>query len=126
MLLVILSLIMYFYFVKKKNQSSIGLKISNRDMCFLENATTHMILREKKYFSHLPMKRAYFNTISDSRKLIEGSDRVVLLLPEGTISAINNALYWSKSQKNLLSFKVLCQGKKIILSSFDYLGQRKN
>ncbi|XP_059284821.1 uncharacterized protein LOC132038113 [Lycium ferocissimum] len=78
-------------------------------MCLLDSATTHTILREKKYFSHLVMKRAYVNTISGSTKLIEGSGKATLLLPGGTILAINNALYCSKSRRNLLSFKVIRQ-----------------
>ena len=104
-------LIMYFYFMKinKISQSSIGSKMSNGDICLLDSATTHTILREKKYFSHLVMKMAYVNTISGSTKLIEGSGRAALLLPGGTILIIDNALYCSKSQRNLLSFKVIRQ-----------------
>ena len=111
MFLVFLFLMMYFYFMKinKNFQFSIGSKMSNGDMCLLDSATTHTILREKKYFSHLIMKRANVNTISGSTKIIEGSGRAALLLPGGTILAINNALYCSKSQRNLLSFKVIRQ-----------------
>ncbi|XP_060203039.1 uncharacterized protein LOC132631479 [Lycium barbarum] len=83
--------------------------MSNRDMCLLDSATTHTILREKKYFSHLVMKRACVNTISGSTKLIEGSGKATLLLPGGTILAISDALYCSKSRRNLLSFKVIRQ-----------------
>ncbi|XP_049348517.1 uncharacterized protein LOC125813072 [Solanum verrucosum] len=83
--------------------------MSNGDMCLLDSATTNTILREKKYFSTLIVKKAYVNTISGSAKLIEGSGRAALLLPGGTILTIENALYCSKSQRNLLSFKVIRQ-----------------
>ncbi|XP_015075510.1 uncharacterized protein LOC107019595 [Solanum pennellii] len=73
----------------------------------LDSATTHTILREKTYFSR--MKKAYVNTISSSTKLIEGSGRAALLLPGGTLLVIDNALYYSKSHRNLLSFKVIRQ-----------------
>ena len=52
------------------------------------------------------MKKAYVNTIVGSTKLIEGSGRVTLLLPGGTLIVIDNALYCSKSHRNLLSFMV--------------------
>ena len=45
------------------------------------------------------------NTISDSAKLIEGSGRANILLPGGTKIHIDDALYSTKSQRNLLSFK---------------------
>ncbi|KAL1112667.1 hypothetical protein V6Z11_D02G140800 [Gossypium hirsutum] len=48
---------------------------------------------------------AHINTISDSSKLIEGSRRAIILLPKGTKFVIDDALYSTKSQKNLLSFK---------------------
>ena len=83
--------------------------MSNGDVCLLDSATTHIILKEKKYFSNLVMKMAYVNTISGSTKLIENSGRATLLLPGGTILNIDNALYCSKSQRNLLSFKVIRQ-----------------
>ena len=45
------------------------------------------------------MKKAYVNTIVGSTKLIEGSGRVTLLLPGGTLIVIDNALYCSKSHE---------------------------
>ena len=45
------------------------------------------------------------NTISGSEKLIEGSGRANILLPGGTKIHIDDALYSTKSQRNLLSFK---------------------
>ena len=71
--------------------------MSNENVCLLDSATTHTILKEKKYFSNLVMKMAYVNTILGSTKLIEGSGRVTLLLHGGTILSIDNALYCSKS-----------------------------
>jgi len=59
--------------------------MSNGDMCLLDSATTHTILREKKYFSNLVMKMAYVNTISGSTKLIEGSGRATMLQLGGTM-----------------------------------------
>ena len=55
------------------------------------------------------MKEANVNTISGSTRLIEGSGRANLLIPGGTNLAIDEALYCSKSQRNLLSFKDIRQ-----------------
>ncbi|TYJ26271.1 hypothetical protein E1A91_A07G108400v1 [Gossypium mustelinum] len=74
-------------------------------MCLTDSATTHTILKDKKYFSHLTMSNAHVNTISGSSKLIEGSGRAIILLPKGTKFIIDDALYSTKSQRNLLSFK---------------------
>ena len=49
------------------------------------------------------------NTISGSPKLIEGSGRANLLLSGGTKIHIEDALYSTKSQINLLSFKDIRQ-----------------
>ncbi|TYI19550.1 hypothetical protein ES332_A07G172200v1 [Gossypium tomentosum] len=51
------------------------------------------------------MSNAHVNTISSSSKLIEGSGRAIILLPKGTKFVIDDALYSTKSQRNLLSFK---------------------
>ncbi|TYJ23409.1 hypothetical protein E1A91_A08G190000v1 [Gossypium mustelinum] len=51
------------------------------------------------------MCNARVNTMSGSSKLIEGSGRAITLLPKGTKFIIDDALYSTKSQRNLLSFK---------------------
>ncbi|KAG4152580.1 hypothetical protein ERO13_D04G130650v2, partial [Gossypium hirsutum] len=48
---------------------------------------------------------AHINTISSSSKLIEGSGRTILLLPKGTKFVIDDVLFSTKFQRNLLSFK---------------------
>ena len=55
------------------------------------------------------MKGVNVNTISVSTKIIEGSGKISLLLPGGTILSINNVLYCNKSQRNLLSCKAIHQ-----------------
>ena len=45
------------------------------------------------------------STISGTSNLIEGSGRANIRLPKGTRFHINDALYSSKSTRNLLSFK---------------------
>jgi hypothetical protein len=47
----------------------------------------------------------HVNIISDISNLIECSGIAYILLPEGIKLIINDALYSSKSRRNLLSFK---------------------
>ncbi|TYI93570.1 hypothetical protein E1A91_D02G144500v1 [Gossypium mustelinum] len=77
------------------------------DVKTIDSATTHTILTNKKYFSHLIMQKASMSTISSSAKIIEGSGRSNILFPRGTEFQINDALYSPKSQRNLLTFKYI-------------------
>ena len=62
-------------------------------------------LKIKKYFKILKLYKTDVNTILGSSNLIEGSRRVIIMLPKGTKFCIDDALYSSKSSRNLLSFK---------------------
>ncbi|KAL4038648.1 hypothetical protein IC575_002271 [Cucumis melo] len=84
-------------------------KMNNEDLCLADSATTHTIHKSKKYFSTLTMLEANVNTISGSTSLIEGFGRVNLILPKGIKFTISNALFSSKSKRNLLNFKDIRQ-----------------
>ena len=79
--------------------------INMGDECLVDSGTTHTILRCKEYFSQLSPAETHISTISGTSNLIEGSGRACILLPEGTKLMINDALYFSKSTRNLLSFR---------------------
>ena len=49
--------------------------------------------------------KANISTISGTTNLVEGSRRANIMLPNGTRFHINDALYFKKSRRNLLSFK---------------------
>ena len=85
--------------------SRIGHITKEEDMCLVDSATTHTILKNEKYFTSLNKYEGNVCTISGSIKLIEGSGRANILLPEGKKIMINDALFSPKSQRNLLSFK---------------------
>ena len=80
-------------------------KMNDSDICLPDNATTHTILREKKYFLNLIVTNASVSTIFSTSDLTEGSGRENIMLPNGTRFHINDALYSSKSKRNFLSFK---------------------
>ena len=79
--------------------------ISPEDLCLNDNATSHTILKNDKYFSSLIMQKVNVQTISGSINLIEGSRRANIMLHEGTKLCIDNAIYSTKYERNLLSFK---------------------
>ena len=80
-------------------------KMIEEDLCLVDSATTHTILKDKKYFQNLTLIKAKVNTISSSSNIIEGSGRANFMLPKGIRFCVDNALYASKSRRNLLSFK---------------------
>jgi hypothetical protein len=75
------------------------------DLCLANSATTHTVIKNKKYFQELTLNKAKVTTISRPSNLIEGSGRANIMLPKGTIIYIDKALYSSKSRRNLLCFK---------------------
>ena len=83
----------------------LGLNNCDDEICLIDSATTHTILKHKGYFSQLNMGETNIHTICGSAKMSEGSGRATIFLPEGTKVVINNALLSTKSRRNLLSFK---------------------
>ena len=78
---------------------------SNVEACLVDCATTHTILCDKKYFSNISLGKSNVNTISGLVNLIQGSGRATIILPRETKIHINDAIYYAKSKRNLLSFK---------------------
>ena len=75
------------------------------DACLADCATTHTILRDKKYFSNFTLTQSNVHTISGSVDLIKGFGKAAIILPKGTKLKIEDALYYNKSSRNLLSFE---------------------
>jgi hypothetical protein len=79
--------------------------MDSQDSCLIDSATTHTILQDKKYFLDLILAENNVNTISGASNIVEGSGRACIILPNNTKLYIDDALYSSKSRRNLLSFK---------------------
>ena len=79
------------------------------DACLANYATTHTILRDKKYFSNFTLAQSNVHTISGPVNLIKGSGKAIIILPKGTKLKIEDAFYSNKSSRNLLSFKDICR-----------------
>ena len=81
------------------------LNIDDEDICLVDSASTHMILKKKRYFYHLTTQKSNISTISGNINIIEGFGKAHVLLPGGTNLKIESGLYSPESQRNLLNFK---------------------
>ena len=101
---------MYFVSLIKNMDSPYPfIEHNNEDLYLIDNVTTHTILKNENYFSQLTIYDANVSTIIDSKKLIEGFRKVVIFLFDGIKFVINDALFSTKFQRNLLSFKDIRQ-----------------
>ena len=73
--------------------------------CLANSATTHIVLRESTYFTNFIPKNANLTTLSSLPNLIEGYGKTHIMLSNGTILTIDEALYSLRSGRTLLSFK---------------------
>lgn len=78
---------------------------NKEDIFLTDNAITHNIFNNEKYFAYLSIREANVNIIICNAKMIEGSGRANIILQQGTIITIGDALFSLKSPRNLLSFK---------------------
>ena len=67
------------------------------DACLDDYATTHTILRDKKYFSNFTLVQSNVHTISSPVNLIKGSGKTTIILLKGTKLQIEDPLYSNKS-----------------------------
>ena len=74
-------------------------------LCLVDSATTHTILKDRKFFHTLTEKRVSVTTIANGNVLIVDSGRASLILPMGTKLIIDDALLYPQSTRTLLSFK---------------------
>jgi len=77
---------------------------SEENICIIDSGTTHTILKSKMHFSYLTLQDAVVHTISGSAKLIEGSERAIIMLPCGTKVDINKTLYSPEVSKKIVEF----------------------
>ena len=93
-----------FYFIFLE-ETWLSLIITLRSTVMTNSVIMHIIIKNKKYFSHLTLVETNVHTISGLADLIEGSGRANIILSRGTTFIINDALFSSRSRRNLLSLK---------------------
>ena len=80
--------------------------MKNEDiLCLVDSATTHTILKDRKFFHTLTEKRGSVTAIVNDNVLIVGSKRASLILRMGTKPIIYDELLYPQSTRNLLSSK---------------------
>ena len=77
------------------------------DVCLVDCATIHTIIRDKRYFLDLILTNVNISIISCTTNLIEDFGRANIMLPNRTRFHINDALYSIKSTRNLFNFKYI-------------------
>ncbi|KAM1432931.1 hypothetical protein ACFXTO_015417 [Malus domestica] len=73
--------------------------------CLTDSATMHTVLRKRIYFTNFIPKNAPLTVLSSLSNLIKGYGKARIMLSNGTILTIDEALYSSHSRKTLLSFR---------------------
>ena len=78
------------------------------DLYLSNTATTHIILKENKYFEYLTLTKPNVTTISGLTDMIKDFGRANILLLNNTKLGIKDVLYSPKFRRNLPSFKDIC------------------
>ena len=89
-----------FFLVISEIYVLFGLKMNEDDICLADCETL-----DKKYFLKLTLIKTNVSTISGTTNLVEDSEKVNIMLSNGTRFYINDTLYSSKSRRKLLNFK---------------------
>ena len=77
--------------MKNMEISMIGPYINDKNLCLVDSATTHTILKDLKYFSYLRMQISNVSIICGSASLIEGFERAYITLPRRTKFVIDDS-----------------------------------
>ena len=74
-------------------------------LCLVDSATTHTILKDRKFFHTLIEKRRSVTIIANDNVLIVGFGKASLILSMGIELVIDDVLLYPQSTRTLLSFK---------------------
>jgi len=64
---------------------NVGTSTNDKDVCLINSATTHTILKSNKFCSCLVMRELNISIISSTTNIFEGSKRAIILLPRSLI-----------------------------------------
>ena len=73
--------------------------IEKKDVCLHDSATTHSILKDKHYFSTMTLCKANVHTISGLVEMTDGSGNATIMLENGTMFHMEDALLSTKTKK---------------------------
>ena len=67
--------------------------MEKKDICLVDSATTHTILKNRNFFSNIVFDTHKVSTIAGPAHIIEGYGKANLMLPNGTQIYVQNTLY---------------------------------
>ena len=70
--------------------------------CLVDSATVHSILKDRTFFKDISPFQTCVNTICGPSRIMEESGQTIVFLPNKTKLLIKEALFFPKSQRNLL------------------------
>ena len=104
------------------NSINFFIGMSSGEVSYLvDSVTTHTILHERHYFTNFIPKKAPLTTLSGSTNLIEGYGKARIMLSNGTILTIKEALYSPRSGRTLLSFRDIRDNQYHLETTEDYV-----
>ncbi|KAM3000763.1 hypothetical protein FF2_037132 [Malus domestica] len=108
-------------FIHATNSINLFLGRSSGEVsCLADNAITHTILREQHYFTNLIPKKAHLTTLLGPSNLIEGYKKARIMLSNGKILTIKEALYYPHFGRMLLSFRDIRDNKYHLETTEDH------
>ena len=90
-------------------ESYSNMDIDGASHCLIDSGTTHVILTDKRFFTNIDASSAprSVKTLGGTVSIAEGAGKAQVVLPNGTVIAIEKAIYAPKASRNLLSFSDL-------------------
>ena len=83
------------------NSINLFLGMSSGDVsCLADSATMHTILCERHYFTNFVPKKAHLKTLSGSSNQIKGYGKARIMLSNGIVLTIKEALYSLRSEEH--------------------------
>ena len=64
---------------------NVGTNTNDEDICLINSATTHTILKSNNFFSCLVMREVNVSIISNTTNIFEDSRRAIILVPRALI-----------------------------------------
>ena len=87
-----MSFTQYLIFFSLVSSAKMTMIEKKEDVCLLDSATTHSILKDKNYFSTMTLRKANVHTISGPVEMIDGFGNATIMLSNDTILHIEDAL----------------------------------
>ena len=96
----------------------------NKSDCLIDSGTTHAILKDKHFFTAVDVRDrpSSIKTLGGTCEIAEGSGEADLVLPNGTVIRVDNAIYAPRASRNLLGFADLRKNGFHLMTATDVNG----